>query len=1292
MAFPETPLPISVEISLDNVTWTDITSDVRSADQIQITRGRSDWAQQAEPGRCSFSLDNRSGNYSPRNPNGAYYGQLGRNTPVRVSVNTGDVALDLPGNAGDYASAPDSAALDITGDIDVRIEATLANWCQPDYPSAGQNSFPRTQLIGKSSSGQISWALHVASSRPYFEWSTDGVNTNYAWSDSDLPLTSSGRIALRFTMDVDNGAGGYDVAFYTATSIDGPWVPLESGTITGSTSIFSSTSALRIGDATGDTQWRVPVGQVHKAEVHSGIDGTLVASPDFTAQTSGATSFADSAGNTWTLGGNAEITNRKTRFVGEISSLSTRWDTGGFDVITQVEASGPLRRLGQGAVPAKSPLYRELTSAGRVAAGIVAYWPMEDGSEASQFSSAFDGHPAVIPTGTVTPAVYEGWVASAPLPTVGTGSLRVFVPSYTLGSSRITRLGVFVKVPEAGVISTQRLFTIQQSGTAVRWSVMVNTAGNLSIVAYDVENVEILNTGFGTNSINGRDKYVLLQLSGSGTTISYNLSVVDIVDSMPTALPDNSSTSFSRSGTLSGYTTGRFTQVRFGEDGAMNGTVIGHLAIGNTSGSFGATAGALVGWNAEQATSRISRIGIEEGLHSYATSGGDERCGPQPDGTALDIMRDAEAVDEGIFDELRSALGIRHVSLASLYSQPVTLTLDYEGTDGLVAPLDPVDDDQSVANDITVKRDGGSSARVTLTEGTLSTQRPPNGIGLYDTSYDLNLLDDTQPLQHAGWRLFLSTWDETRYPQVTVNLAAAPASIGSALLLDTGSRLQITNPPSWLPPDTIDLLVHGYSEVMDQFTWTITYNCSPAGPYSVAYEASTHQSLFTHVDTDGSELAEALDATETSVDVTVTDGPEWVIAAPPFNSNYDFSTSLSGWTGNGCTITRVATPDIPPFYSPWSMKLVPDGVTEFPNSGSDMVPVTVGQSYTFSGWQMCETSRSVDLNINWFDTLGAYMSTQSATESMTAGEWKWFSGTATAPVGAGFVNISPTVPNFPPATDVLYSTMLTLRKTVQNEIPDDFPFDIRVGGEIMRVTGCTRSVYDDFSLPVAAGSWGTSGNGEVWDIGGTASDFSVTGGYGAVTITTVNSTRNALLTSPSADIDLYVDVTTGAVPTGASFIAGPIVRANENVDFYMCRLEYTTSGSIIATLRVRLNNIETELDSYTLPVTHTAGTFVRIRMQVEGSSIRARVWPLTTSEPADWHMEATDTTVTATNRVGIRCYATTGNTNATKQIRFDNFKVVNPQTFTVTRSVNGVVKSHAAGTDVRLAYPAYAAL
>lgn len=97
MAFPATPLPVKVELALgadltaDSATWTwtDITTYVRESDKIVIKYGRSDYQGQAEPSSLSLTLDNTGGRFVPRNPTGAYYGSIGRNTPIRVSVDGG---------------------------------------------------------------------------------------------------------------------------------------------------------------------------------------------------------------------------------------------------------------------------------------------------------------------------------------------------------------------------------------------------------------------------------------------------------------------------------------------------------------------------------------------------------------------------------------------------------------------------------------------------------------------------------------------------------------------------------------------------------------------------------------------------------------------------------------------------------------------------------------------------------------------------------------------------------------------------------------------------------------------------------------------------------------------------------------------------------------------------------------------------------------------------------------------------------------------------------------------------
>lgn len=1268
MTFPETPLPLQVDISLDGSTWTDITSDVRAEQQIKITRGRSDWGQQVDYGRCSLTLNNATGTYSPRNPEGPYYGQIGRNTPIRVSVNTGSVALDLPGGAGDYASTPDAAALDITGDLDIRIDATLTNWIQPDYPSAGQSDYQRTELVAKRASGQVSWALYTKAGRPYFEWSPTGGTPEWAWATSDLPITSSGRLALRVTLDVDNGDGGATITFYTADTIDGPWTGLDSGVTTFTTSVYAGTADLKIGDATESTTYEPALGQVHAVQVYDGIDGTLVAAPDFTAQTSGDSSFTDSAGLTWTVTGNAEITNRKVRFAGEVASWTPKWDTGGFDPTVEVEAAGVLRRLGTGAIPTKSPFYREFTTAGRMAAGIFAYWPMEDGAGATKLASAYPSHPAITFTQSVTLADYADWVASDPIPTLTTGSLRVSVPSYTTDSNVITNLGVFVKVPAAGVSSTQRLLSLTMTGTLATLSLYVNTTGNLAVRGYDTDGTQLHDSGFGTDSINGLEKYLLLFIEQSGSDTYYEVTAVDIADSLNVAIPDNDSQSFGFDNTITGYLPGHATAIRFGQDAGMNGTAIGHLTIGTTLTAFSASAGAMVGWNAEEAASRTGRIGHEEGIPSYPTSGDAVPCGPQPRDTALNIMRAAADADSGIFAEQRGILGLRYITRESLYNQPVALTLDYTGTDGLVAPLDPAEDDQTVTNDVSVARTGGSSARVTLDTGPLSTLSPPDGVGLYDTSYTLNLLDDTQPLQVAGWLLHLGTWDELRYPVVTVNLANAPASIEKAAAVDVGSRLQITNPPGWLPPDTIDLQVQGYSETLDQYTWTLAYNCAPAGPWTVA------------------ETGIVEDFEDATFAVTITDGGDaaWFRTTDHFNTGA-YSIQSGAITNNQTSDAIVNVPSNATELTFWYRTSSEEAGAGFEG---DRLLVLVDDT------QVLRAQGETDWTSATVDVTGAGTVTfRYAKDNSTAAgdDAAWIDDLTfnRAPMRADTAGSELTADATATATSL---TVSTTDGPVWTTAPMDFPLDVRIGGEKVRVTACTSAVKDTFGR-TASSSWGAADVGGTWsNAGGSTSDFSVGSGYGSHTQSTVNATRRSVLTAPGADFDLYCDITTSALATGASLLGGPITRSPDGSNFYMARLEFTTSKTVLLSLRKAVAGTETQLATFTTSITHAAGTFVRVRFQGTGSALQARAWLATNTEPSIWHVTATDSGLTAAGNIGVRSFAATGNTNTSPQLRFDNFELVNPQTFTVTRSQNGVSKAQTAGTDVRLADPAYLAL
>lgn len=1037
MTFPQTPLDIQVDLKIDGA-WTEITPDVYRRDQITITRGRSNEEGQVGPGSCSLTLNNRSGKYSPRNPTGTYYGKIGRNTPIRVSVNHGTPYLNVADTVGDRGTTVDHASLDITGDIDVRFEAILDDW----YPA------DETFLMGKYSTSGRSWIFTILDGHLVFGWTSDGTTGTFQSElcTAAVVLTGSRRLAVRATLDVDDGSGNHIVTFYTAPSItSGEWTQLgEANVDATTTSIFSGGGALDVGHV-GDVFSRLaPVGQILAAEVRSGIGGTVVANPDWTAQTAGTTSFSDGAGRTWTLSGNATIINRKPRFVGEVTSWPPRWDTSGQDIYTPIEAAGILRRLGQGDEAIQSAIRRELGNpalhgvdyyGGVPEDGIVAYWPCEDGSAATVLASGHQGEPGMVITGTMNLAAYTGWAASDALPNLGTDSIATGrVPAYT--TAGVGQARCFFYLPQA-VGAETTLIDLVTTGTAKTWTVRVTTGGDLILKAFDADVVTILTSSTLTAGINGSKVQIALELFQNGTGVDWTLRSFDL----DTVVVESTLT-----GTLASRTFGRITEVRVGATYGLSGAAFGHVAVANDENAFTGTSAALLGSTGEAAAARIARLAAEEDIPlTLLNSGGDELVGPQKSATLLTLMRDAADVGHGILYEARHLAALQYRGLPTMYNQ---LAVELTYSDDLMPGLAPTDDDQLARNVVAVQRVDGAWGYAVEEEGAMSVALPPDGMGRYATSVTRNLYNDTQPAQHASWLTHIGTVDELRYPVVRVAVHASPSIADKMMELDCGSRLKILDPTTKLPPGDIDQLVSGYREVMDQFEWAFDLNCQPASPYTVAVLDDTARA---RIDTSGSALAPGITSTATSLSVATTAGRIWVQAGAILNTNPDFETNLTGWTGaGGGTIARIA--GVSPAGGSWVMRVTPDGVTAVPRAEGALLAATAGTSYTASGWLNCASSRSVNLNVNWFNAGSGYISTSSNALTVRAGVWTWLEANFTAPALTAFASLVPTLTGTPPVTDVLTCDQLTLRPAVAGADPMDFPLTILVGGETMTVT------------------------------------------------------------------------------------------------------------------------------------------------------------------------------------------------------------------------------------------------
>lgn len=892
MTFPQTPLDVTVELNLGG-TWTDITGYVfdRASDFIQITRGRQDWAAQTERSVARLTLDNADGRFSPENPTSPYYGMLGRNTPLRIQATPGPVFLDVPGDSGDEATAPDSATLGITGDIDVRIDVTSTDWSARD-------------LCGKydATGDQRSWTLQVGTGgHLVLSWSTAGTSATRTAVTSTAPVPlypSPGRLAVRATLDVNNGAGGNTATFYTSDAISGTWTQLGAPVVTaGTTSIFDSTSALEVADVEALSSIldsfddsRPLEGAVHAFELRNGIGGTVVANPDFTAQAKGAASFADTSGTpiTWTVAGQAMITDGRDRFHGEVSEWPVSWDASGTDVYTPIEASGILRRLGQGSSPLRSTMFRGLVSL--TDNPPVAYWPMEDADNSTQFASGLGGGTPAAMTGSPDLAASTLFACSDSVPVLGTGGLNGAVPAYTAtGESQIRWL---IHVPTSGPTDGAIIARITTTGTASRWDLRYNTGsgGSFTILVYDSDGTLIHTSSVSTFHADEVLR-MTLNLEQNGSDIDY----------AKWFMVAGEFAAVGSTGTVTGRTFGRITNVKINPTGDLGGVTFGHLSVHPQVTSIFDLQDELAAYVGEEAGRRFQRLCTEEGItcRSIGDLDATAAMGAQTPATLLVLLLECVEADLGLMYEPREALGLGYRTRKSLYSQAARIALDY-GAAEMAGPLGAVKDDQLTRNDITATRKGGSSYRVEVTEGPLSVNDPEDGgVGRYPDTPTVNLELDEHLRHHVGWLAHLGTADEARYPSLEVNLAAdsvaANTDLTAALLdFELGDRLTVDNPPAWMPPDQISQLVQGYTETMRNFEHRMTLTGSPEVPWRGAvYDVDRY-------DTAGSTLAASIGTVSTVAFVAdaesnnTTAGTSCAVSVPAGTRREDVMVALIG--------------------------------------------------------------------------------------------------------------------------------------------------------------------------------------------------------------------------------------------------------------------------------------------------------------------------------------------------------------------------------------------------------------
>lgn len=631
------------------------------------------------------------------------------------------------------------------------------------------------------------------------------------------------------------------------------------------------------------------------------------------------------------------------RFQGQAVGFTPHWDQPGRWATVTLEASGPLRVLDQGTLPAQSAMYVGTMDD----SSVVGYWPLEDHQQSDSAVSplgnqvggfvAWDYATSSTIAGVVGDfASYTNIPSSAPLLSMALGgSLDMFVGFTTTGTSSTTSalFGNPAGVPTTGnredvpaIGNTGVILTAftPNGGSIKAWEIGVQTGGILNLIGYSAAFApsrtyntagKVFSQNVAFNLRPNTDYEIGLTLSQSGGTTTWRMWTLDIVTG------GTASFSGTRANTGDGA---QVNLVRVGEYCDVPGLAAGHVVVRAPSMTVGADATWVRGHPGEVVTTRLPRIANRHGINVDLLAPGagiypaytetDDSItltsGPQFWDTLSNTLRETEVSGQGLLYDGIGA-GLTYVTRRFRQQRAVAATLTLNAASGhLMEPFAPVDDDQVLFNHYTVARHGGNQGveylDVTGPEGT-------DIVGDHATSLTVNPETDDGLIGYAEWGVNLGTVTGYRHPTVSFVIDTNPSLAASWLACAPQSRIDVTGIDSvrrQLSPDPIRLLLEGWTETIDMFEWRVVANTSSAEPWNVIRLAAATGSTgddICHMDTDSSQLNTSAVLGATSISVRTNSGPLWVTTSGDADS-FPFDITVGGLRVTVTAISGVSSP------------------------------------------------------------------------------------------------------------------------------------------------------------------------------------------------------------------------------------------------------------------------------------------------------------------------------------------------------------------------------------------------
>lgn len=554
---------------------------------------------------------------------------------------------------------------------------------------------------------------------------------------------------------------------------------------------------------------------------------------------------------------------RDFRAAGELSELPPEWDETHNIKTAKLRADGILRRLRQRNPPAKSSLRMGIETA----ADVVAYWSCEDEGDAStSIASSLPGGKPMVFGGADLPtfASDDSFACSSPIPVInGSSWVGAVVPYVSTGEATVQFL---MNIPAAGLADETVLGAVFLTGTLWLCDIVYKTGGSLDARVYNRSYTLVGSSGTVTFAINGLPVRIQLNLVQNGSNVDCQIGVVDPADTDSAEF-----WSFSATGVAVSVVA---DVVMNSQTKALGNTSCGHIAVYKNSLDIFALFAETIAWVGETAMNRFQRLCDSYNIPSLLYGDPDDSApmGAQRPRKLLDLITQCVATEQGQLYESKVTVALGMRSRKTMDAQDSVLELDYEAGE-VAPPLKPATDDQGIVNDVLVKRSDGGEFRSAQDTGPRNVNNPeddPEGVGRYEDELSVNTETVDALRDIADLAVLRGTTLETRYPQISLELAAPDVTEVLALQamdVSPGDRVGVENLTDADIYAPIDQLVVGSEETLvNSRIHKTTFNAVPYSPYNVL-TLDTDDAR-----TDGDVvLAEDLDTTETAVNVTTVD-------------------------------------------------------------------------------------------------------------------------------------------------------------------------------------------------------------------------------------------------------------------------------------------------------------------------------------------------------------------------------------------------------------------------------------